>query len=111
MKLPITAWASISHRITGVIMFLMTPLMVWILDLSLRSEESFAAVGELLSTSIAKLLIWGIATVLTYHSLAGLKHLIADMGYGEEMDQGVLMARLVILLAAFSALLWGSLIW
>ena len=111
IKLPITAWASISHRVTGVMMFVATPLLVWALDLSLRSEQDFNAVATLLASPVAKLVAWAIASILSYHTLAGIKHLIADLGYGEEMSEGVLMARLVFVLAAVAVAAWGVVIW
>ncbi len=111
MKLPITAWASISHRITGVILFIASPLLVWALDQSLQSQASFDQLLVLLASPVAKIIVWGVAVALSYHTLAGLKHLIADLGYGEEMDQGVMMARLVVVLAVVAAVAWGVVIW
>ena len=40
-------------------------------------------------------LLWAIASVLTYHALAGIKHLIMDAGVGETMRGGVIGARIV----------------
>jgi succinate dehydrogenase / fumarate reductase cytochrome b subunit len=111
MKLPITAWASISHRISGVILFFASVLMVWALDMSLESEASFRELVALLTSPLAKLVTWAIAMAISYHTLAGIKHLIADMGYGEELDEGVLMARLVFALTAVAAVAWGIIIW
>ena len=111
INLPVTAYASITHRVTGVLMFFSSFLMLWALDQSLASEASFDAVVTLLSSPIAKLISWGIASVLNYHALAGIKHLIMDAGIGETMRGGVLGARIVFALAAAAAALWGMLIW
>jgi succinate dehydrogenase / fumarate reductase cytochrome b subunit len=51
------------------------------------------------------------ASALTYHSLAGVKHLIMDLGFGETMAGGVLGARIVIALAALGAAGWGVILW
>jgi succinate dehydrogenase / fumarate reductase cytochrome b subunit len=111
IDLPVTAYASITHRVTGVLMFFASFLMLWALDQSLASEASFNAVAAVLSSPLAKVVSWGIASVLTYHALAGIKHLIMDAGIGETMRGGVLGARIVFLLAAAAAALWGVLIW
>ena len=111
INLPVTAYASITHRVTGVLMFFSSFLMLWALDQSLASEASFNAVAEVLSSPLAKLVSWGIASVLTYHALAGIKHLIMDAGIGETMLVGVLGARIVFVLAAAAAAVWGVLIW
>jgi succinate dehydrogenase / fumarate reductase cytochrome b subunit len=107
----VTAYASITHRVTGVLMFFSSFLMLWALDKSLASEASFNAVAAVLSSPLAKVVSWGIASVLTYHALAGIKHLIMDAGIGETMRGGVIGARTVFVLAAAAAALWGVLIW
>ena len=111
IDLPVTAYASITHRVTGVLMFFSSFLMLWALDKSLASEASFNEVAAVLSSPVAKVISWAIASVLTYHALAGIKHLIMDAGIGETMRGGVVGARTVFLLAAAASVLWGLLIW
>ncbi|GAB5449702.1 MAG: succinate dehydrogenase, cytochrome b556 subunit [Halioglobus sp.] len=111
MRLPITAWTSISHRITGVILFFGTALLLWALDSSLRSPQGYAAVQECLASPLAKLGLWGLAAAAIYHSLAGVRHIIMDFGIGESMEGGVLGARLVIGLTAIITLIAGAWIW
>ena len=111
IDLPVTAYASITHRVTGVLMFFSSFLMLWALDKSLASEASFNQVAAVLSSPVAKVISWAIASVLTYHALAGIKHLIMDAGIGETMRGGVVGARTVFLLAAAASVLWGLLIW
>ena len=111
IDLPVTAYASITHRVTGVLMFFASFLLLWALDLSLASEASFNSLGDLLSSPLAKGVSWAIASILTYHAMAGIKHLIMDAGIGETMRGGVLGARIVFVSAAISAVVWGLLIW
>lgn len=111
INLPVTAYASITHRVTGVLMFFSSFLLLWALDRSLDSEDSFNEVVAVLSSPMAKAVCWAIASILTYHALAGIKHLIMDAGFGETMRGGVVGARAVFLLAAVSAAIWGLLIW
>ena len=111
IELPVTAYASITHRVTGVLMFFSSFLMLWALDASLQSEASFDGRAKVMSSAPAKGIAWVIATVLTYHALAGIKHLVMDAGVGETLRGGVIGARVVFLLAALSAVVWGALIW
>lgn len=111
MRLPITAWTSITHRATGVILFLGTAILLWALDTSLSSADGFAQVQECLSSPLAKFVIWGILAAGIYHSLAGVKHLIMDFGIGESMEGGILGARIVIGCSAVLILLAGIWIW
>ena len=92
-------------------MFFASFLMLWALDMSLASEASFNDVAAILRSSLARLAAWGIVSVLTYHALAGIKHLIMDAGVGETMRGGVIGARIVFTVAAGGAAIWGVLIW
>ena len=96
MRLPITAWASIAHRASGVFLFAGMAVLIWALDASLASAESFISLQECLSSPLIKLVIWAVVSGLIYHSLAGVKHLVADFGIGETMEGGVLGVRIVI---------------
>lgn len=111
MRLPITAWASITHRASGVFLFIGSALVIWGLDASLSSPESFNALKECLASPLAKLVIWALMAGLIYHSLAGIKHLVMDFGIGETMEGGVLGARIVIALSAVLIVLAGVWIW
>lgn len=111
MRLPVTAWASITHRATGVFLFAGMAFLIWGLDASLRSPESFAALQDTLASPLAKLVLWAILAGLIYHSLAGVRHLIMDMGVGETLEGGVLGARIVMVLAVVLTLLAGVWIW
>ena len=111
MRLPITAWASIMHRATGVFLFVAMALFLWALDESLASPESFAALQETFSSTFIKLVTWVVVTVLIYHALAGVKHLVMDFGIGESMAGGILGVRIVLVITAVLTLLAGILIW
>ncbi len=111
MRLPITAWASISHRISGVVLFVASIGMLWALDTSLSSAAGFARLGELLSSLPARAMLWVVGTALIYHSLAGIRHLVMDFGIGESMEGGILGSRLVIGLAVVLSILLGVSLW
>ncbi len=111
MRLPITAWASITHRASGVFIFAGMAVLIWALDASLSSPEGFASVQEIMAGPIAKLVVWAVVAGLIYHSVAGIKHLVMDMGIGETMEGGVMGARLVIAVSAVLILLAGVWIW
>ena len=111
MRLPITAWASITHRASGVFLFVGMAVLLWVLEASLASPESFAALQESLDNPLLKLVIWALMSGLIYHSLAGVKHLVMDFGIGETMAGGILGVRIVVALSAVLILLAGIWIW
>jgi len=111
IKLPVTAYASISHRVTGVLLFVSSVLLVWALDASLASEESFNQLGTLLSSTGAKAALWVFLVIFSYHALAGIRHLIMDMGIGEDFKGGALGARILFVASALAAVAWGVVLW
>lgn len=111
IRLPITAYASIMHRMSGVVLVLSAFLLLALLDLSLSGPEGFARAAELLAAPLPKAVAWAVATALIYHALAGIKHLIMDFGIGESMQGGVFGARLVIGLALLGSIAVGVALW
>ena len=111
MRLPLTAWASITHRASGVFIFGGMAVLLWALDASLKSPESFASLQECFASPLAKLVIWAIVAGLIYHCVADVKHLVMDIGIGESFEGGTLGARIVVVVSAVLILLAGVWIW
>ena len=111
MRLPITAWASITHRASGVFLFAGIAVLLWALDASLASPESFAALKQTFDSTRFKLVLWAVVSGLIYHMLAGIKHLVMDMGIGESMEGGKRGVRIVVGLSIVLIFLAGIWIW
>ena len=111
MRLPLTAWTSIAHRASGVFLFAGMAVLIWVLDASLASPESFAALQDCLANPLVKLVIWAVLAGLIYHSVAGVKHLVMDLGVGETMEGGTRGAKAVVVVAAILIVLAGVWIW
>ena len=111
IKFPVTAIASITHRVTGVAIFLALPILLWMLDRSLASPESFADLKALMTSPLVKLVVWAILAVLLYHLVAGIRHLIMDTGVGETLEGGRRGAKLVFIISVVLILLVGGWIW
>lgn len=111
IQLPITAYTSIAHRISGVILFVGIAVLLYALDLSLTSEEGFEQVKAYLTSSLAKFVIWGLLSALLYHMVAGIRHLIMDMGIGETLEGGKLGSKIVIAVSAVLIVLAGVWVW
>lgn len=109
-KFPVTSISSILHRVTGVLLFLSVPFCLWALQASL-TEPGFGQVKALLSSGIAKLITWAILSMLAYHIVAGVRHLLMDTGIGETLEGGRFGAYAVITLGLVLAALLGVWIW
>lgn len=82
--------------------------MLFALDKSLASEEGFAEVKACLNAApLAKLIVWGLLSALLYHLVAGVRHLIMDMGVGESLEGGKLGSKIVIAVSAVIIVLVG----
>ncbi|KQQ62794.1 succinate dehydrogenase [Pseudomonas sp. Leaf129] len=111
IKLPVTAYTSILHRISGVILFLGIALMLYALSKSLGSEEGFGEVKAYLTSPLAKFVIWALLSALLYHLVAGVRHLIMDMGIGETLEGGKLGSKIVLIISVVLIVLAGVWVW
>lgn len=111
IHLPIPALVSILHRITGVALFAGTAVLLWMLDASLASAESFAALQVLLGEPWCQAVLWATLAALAYHAVAGVRHLIMDLGIGESLEGGRTGAKLVFFFAVILMALAGVWIW
>lgn len=111
VKFPIAAIISITHRISGVALLAGVLILMWMLDVSLTSEEGFVSLQDTLQSPLAKIILWGVLAALAYHFMAGLRHLLMDLGLGETLESGRWSAVIAIVLALISIVLAGVWVW
>ncbi|MGR5141579.1 succinate dehydrogenase cytochrome b556 subunit [Photobacterium sp. DNB23_23_1] len=111
IRFPLTAIASILHRVSGVITFVAVAILLWLLSLSLSSPEGFASAAGIVDSFFVKLVLWGILTALFYHIVVGIRHLMMDMGYFEEMETGIKSAKVSFVIVGVLSLFAGGLVW
>lgn len=104
-KSPI-AMASILHRVSGVVLFLLVPVMLCILSTSLSSPEGFASVFDNIAL---RFVAWVFVAATAYHFVMGIKHLLADLGMNEEFASGKMAAIVSFVIAAI--LIVASFVW
>jgi|TARA_B100001964_G_scaffold242690_1_gene318197 succinate dehydrogenase / fumarate reductase cytochrome b subunit len=107
---PLPALTSITHRISGIVLFVGIGFALYGLDVSLASESGFADLQAMMASPIGKFITWGLVSALAYHLVAGTKHLMMDLGIGETLEGGQRGAKLVILFSTALILLAGYLI-
>lgn len=111
IKLPITAYVSILHRVSGIFLFAGVAFLLWMLDVSLSSPEGFDQVKTIGASPLCQAVLWVVLAALAYHLVAGVRHLIMDFGVGETLKGGQLGAKLVIVVAAVLIILAGVWVW
>jgi len=109
LKSPV-AIASILHRLSGVIVFLLVPVLLWILDKSLSSPEGFEYVKNVVfGNFFVRFIVWVFVAGLIFHFINGIKHLLADLGFAEELQSGRTAATISLILSAIgivAAFVW-----
>lgn len=111
IALPVTAKASILHRISGVFLVAAVAALLYALDLSLSGEDGFAGVSALLGSPLARLVLWAVLAGLIYHAVAGVKHLLMDLGVGETLEGGITAARVTFVVAGILIVAAGVWVW
>jgi len=111
LRLPLPAITSILHRISGVIIFGGVFVLLWLLSSSLKSEAGFLDVQAWLAMPLVKFIVWAILAGLLYHLIAGVKHLVMDLGIGETLEGANTGAKLVVVVSVIAMLLAGAWLW
>ena len=94
-RLPLAGVVSILHRVSGVIMFLLMPFIIWMFDTSVSSEISYSQFTSVFSGGagfvpgwffklVALVLIWS----YLQHFIAGLRHLWMDATHAVSQEFG-----------------------
>ena len=108
---PFAAMASITHRLTGALLFFALIGLLYVLDLALASPAGFAEAGALLATPLAKLLVLLLLAALTYHLIAGIKHMLLDFHVGDTIGAAKMGSIAVFVLTAVVVAALGAWIW
>ncbi|MYM74932.1 succinate dehydrogenase, cytochrome b556 subunit [Duganella sp. FT109W] len=85
-RMPLASIVSILHRISGVLMFVLLPFVLYLLQNSLRSEISFAYYEGFVTYPLVKLIILALSWGFLHHLCAGVRHLVMDAHIGLDKD-------------------------
>ncbi len=87
-RLPAAGLVSILHRISGVLMFVLLPFIIWMFDKSISSELSFAKFSSAFHQGLGfvpgwviKLVVLALIWAFLHHLIAGLRHLWMDVSH------------------------------
>ena len=104
-RLPAAGWVSILHRVSGALMFLLMPFIIWMFDASITSEISFASFAAAFNVGIGfipgwfmKLVALAIIWAYLHHFIAGIRHLYMDAFHAvtKEFGKSSAVATLVL---------------
>ena len=112
-RLPLSGVVSILHRISGLLMFLALPFVLYLFELSLSSEKSYRELVKMGQGFVVRLVLLAVGWALLHHLCAGIRFLLLDLHLGAERATArrssiavfAASVPLTILLAVF---LWGG---
>jgi succinate dehydrogenase / fumarate reductase cytochrome b subunit len=104
-RLPLAGLVSILHRISGALMFLLLPFILYLLESSITSEISFNNMRAMVSHWFVKLVILALSWAYLHHFAAGIRHLFMDMHMGLSKDGSRHSAASVLAISLFLTLL------
>ncbi len=118
-RLPAAGIVSILHRISGLLMFLLLPFIIWMLDTSVSSEISFAKFSAAFNVGfgfvpgvLVKLVALALIWAYLHHMIAGIRHVYMDVCHAVTKEFGKSSAVVTLVLslgltAALGAKLFG----
>ena len=111
IRLPLPGWVSILHRISGAVLFLFIPFLLWLLQASLRSAETYAGFKSVLVNPQVKLVLFGLVWAFLHHFFAGIRYLALDMHLGIELGPARASSTAVLIVSIMLTLLIGVRLW
>ena len=114
-RLPAAGWVSILHRISGAIMFLLMPFIIWMFDTSLSSEFSYAKFTSAFNVGLGfvpgvvlKLVALALIWAYLHHFIAGVRHLWMDATHSVSKEFGKSSAVVTLVLSIGLTLVLGA---
>lgn len=111
IRLPLGGVLSIIHRVSGVLLVLAIPVVIYFLQLLNDGEESFAQAQTFLQTLSGKLILSLITWLLIQHSMSGIRHLLMDLDFSYDKHVARTTARVAFVCSSMLIVVTGILIW
>ena len=106
-RLPWAGKVSILHRVSGVMMFLLLPFVLYLFEQSITSELSFAKFSALLSGGFVKLVVLALIWGYLHHFCAGIRFLLLDVHVGVSKPASAKSAISVLVVSLLLTLIFG----
>lgn len=111
IKLPLPGIVSILHRVSGVLLFLALPILLLMLQSSLRSPDTYTQLTAVLSHPLLKLVCLGLLWGFLHHFCAGLRYLAIDLHWVHNLAQARSSSKAVMAVSLVLTILMGVKLW
>ena len=95
IRLPVTGINSIAHRISGALLFLAIPSLIYLFNLSLKDQASFQQLIQISQSMYFRIIITLLAWAIGHHVLAGIRFLLTDIDVGTSLGVAKRIAWIV----------------
>lgn len=114
-RLPLAGLVSILHRVSGLVMLVLMPFIIWMFDTSLTSEitySQFTAVfvggAGFVPGWFFKVMALALIWAFLHHLIAGLRHLWMDATHAVTLEFGRLSAIVTLVVSVLLTLALGA---
>jgi succinate dehydrogenase / fumarate reductase, cytochrome b subunit len=111
IKLPLPGIVSILHRVSGLLLFFSLPLLLLMLQYSLRSIETYTQLTEVLRLPLIKLMLIGLMWAFLHHFCAGLRYLAVDLHRVRDLAQARSSSKVVMVVSLALTVYLGVKLW
>ena len=111
IRLPLPGILSILHRVSGAVLFLLLPILLWLFESSLTSPETFAVFKSIAAHPLVKLIMLGLIWLYLHHFCAGIRYLLLDLHKGIDLESARQSARLVLIVSLTLTVILGVWLW
>lgn len=111
IRLPLPGIVSILHRVSGLLLFIALPLLLLMLQYSLRSIETYTQLMDVLANPLLKLMLLGLLWAFMHHFCAGLRYLAIDLHLVRDLAQARNSSKVVMLVSLAVTIFVGVKLW
>ena len=111
ITLPIQGFASILHRVSGAALFLMLPVLIWLLQLSLGNGSQYELFRAITGNILVKLILLGLLWSYLHHFCMGIRVLLIDLHVGVDKAPAKKSAIAVLVVSLALTLILGASLW
>lgn len=112
IRLPLPGIVSILHRISGAVIFLLLPVLLWLFQSSLTSPETFSTFKSVVGNPLVKLILLGLIWLYMHHFCAGIRYLLLDLHKGIDLASARLSSKIVFAVSiALTVIIGAKVLW
>lgn len=108
IRQPLPAILSILHRVSGAVIFLLLPVLLWLFQSSLTSPDTFAVFKSVVANPLVKIVLLGLIWLYMHHFFAGIRYLLLDMHKGVDLPTARLSSKIVFAASIAMTLIIGA---